>query len=154
MNHPLHASCVEKNGQGILLRGPAGSGKSSFALSLINRGFNLVGDDQIVLVKQANRLIAKPAEALKGLLEVRGLGIIELTFSDSCEIAYVIDLVPCSERMPENRHVEIDGPPIRAFSIDPQDPWAVEKVFILLHSNFQGFYEESHIPHFALAGEK
>lgn len=140
----LYASCVERDGLGILLRGHAGAGKSSFSLSLINRGLNLVGDDQVFLRNVEGKLFASPAESLKGLLEVRGVGILQLKYTPECEIAYLIDLVPGyrSERLPEMESVEIQGVPLRSFHINPMDPRAIEKVFVLLHPDFEGFYSD------------
>lgn len=144
MTTHIYASCVEKNGRGILLRGHAGAGKSSFTLSLINRGMSLVGDDQIRINNTDGKLIARPAENIKGLLEVRGIGILNLNYSESCEIVYVINLVPGyhSERLPENQEVEIQGVSIRTFNINPLDPTAIEKVLILFHPVFQDFYQK------------
>jgi HPr kinase/phosphorylase len=140
----LHASCVEKNGQGVLLRGHAGAGKSSFALSLINRGFRLVADDQVRTRTEDGLLIASPAEALKGLLEVRGIGILNFDYTSSCHVQYLIDLVPgyMSDRMPTLSHFSLSGIPIRAFQMNPMDPKSIEKVLVLFHQDFRGFYEE------------
>ena len=72
------ATCVWVDGRGVLIEGPSGSGKSSLALALIDRGGVLVGDDSVSLERDGARLIASPVPATRGLLEVRNLGIIEM----------------------------------------------------------------------------
>jgi len=70
------ATGVWVKSQGVLIEGPPGSGKSSLALALIDRGAMLVGDDGVLLERHGSRLIASPVPATSGLLEVRNLGII------------------------------------------------------------------------------
>ncbi|MCS6892498.1 MAG: serine/threonine protein kinase, partial [Rhodovarius sp.] len=70
----LHASCVALDGAGLLLLGPAGAGKSSLALRLMERGWMLVADDQVLLQAAPALLAAAPAE-LAGMIELRGLGL-------------------------------------------------------------------------------
>ena len=51
----VHATCIAIDGHGILLRGPAGSGKSDLALRAIDRGARLVADDQVVLTRHGEK---------------------------------------------------------------------------------------------------
>jgi serine kinase of HPr protein (carbohydrate metabolism regulator) len=62
----------------LLIEGPSGSGKSSLALALIDRGATLVGDDGVLLERREGRLWALPPPAIAGLLEVRNVGIVTL----------------------------------------------------------------------------
>lgn len=71
----LHASCVARGADAVLLLGPPGSGKSDLALRLIDGGWALVADDQCVLRSRGNALRAEAPAALRGMLEVRGLGV-------------------------------------------------------------------------------
>ena len=73
----IHASCAARNGNGVLLSGPPGSGKSDLLLRLLDRGFCLVADDQVEICEGA----ASPPEALAGLLEIRGLGIMRMLYT-------------------------------------------------------------------------
>ncbi|MBX9886051.1 MAG: HPr kinase/phosphatase C-terminal domain-containing protein [Novosphingobium sp.] len=75
---PYQATCVCVAGQGLLIEGPSGSGKSSLALALIDRGAALVGDDGVSLERDGTRLVASPVPATRGLIEVRNLGILEI----------------------------------------------------------------------------
>ena len=99
----IHASCVARDGAGVLLLGPPGSGKSDLALRLISRGFLLVGDDQVTIQRDTVR----PAAALAGLLEVRGLGIVRMPFAAEAKLVLMVDLAPgrspaeMTSRMPE-----------------------------------------------------
>mgnify|MGYP001404388538 CR=1 FL=1 len=82
---------MARDGAAVLVLGPPGSGKSDLALRLIGRGFTLVADDQVLLDGRAVRA----PEALRGMLEVRGLGIFErLAVADDAALALVVDLVP------------------------------------------------------------
>jgi len=75
---PHQATCVAVNGRGILIDGPPGSGKSSLALALIDRGAALVGDDGVLLERRGGRLWALPAPAIAGLLEIRNVGLAKM----------------------------------------------------------------------------
>src|SRR5580692_5015221 len=105
----VHASAVLAGRRAVLIRGPAGAGKSRLALTLIQAadsgliGFaRLVGDDRIELAVSHGRLLARPAQALAGLIEVRGLGIRRLAYEPVAVIGLVVDLaVPKAERLPE-----------------------------------------------------
>ena len=95
----IHASCVEWLGKGILIRGKSGAGKSDLALRLIDAGAVLVADDQVLL---ENKTASAP-ERLRGLLEVRGLGIVRLPFIEKTTIALTVDLCSAAEieRLPK-----------------------------------------------------
>lgn len=71
----LHGSCAAQGGEAVLFLGPPGSGKSDLVLRLIHEGWRLVADDQVALAAEAGLLRASSPPALRGMLEVRGLGI-------------------------------------------------------------------------------
>jgi HPr kinase/phosphorylase len=86
----VHGSCASRGGAAVLLLGAPGAGKSDLLLRLIGRGWDLVADDQVLLV---DRIVGVPP-ALKGLLEVRGLGIFEgLKVAEGARLALVVELV-------------------------------------------------------------
>lgn len=89
---------VSVKGRGVLIEGAPGSGKSSLALALIDRGAILVGDDGVALAAMNGRLIAGPAPATAGLLEVRNVGLVPVPFIDRAAIALVIALDPEAPR--------------------------------------------------------
>ena len=96
----IHATALVIGESGLLLRGVSGSGKSSLASSLLNeaarRGLfaRLVGDDRVGLSIVSGRLIARPHPSIAGLIERRGLGIVESAHEAACVIKLVLDLEP------------------------------------------------------------
>jgi hypothetical protein len=105
-NSTIHATGVIVGHRGILIRGPSGSGKSRLALTLLQSqgtGFvRLVGDDRLHLETLHGRLLMRPATALAGLLEVRGLGIVRLDFEPVAVAHLAIDLAaPDADRIPD-----------------------------------------------------
>lgn len=88
----------------MLLLGPPGCGKSDLVLRLMDRGWRLVADDQVSLVAEAGVLRAAPPPALRGMLEVRGLGIFrDLPVDAPAPLRLVARLVPRDTvaRLPE-----------------------------------------------------
>ena len=74
----VHASTVASEGRAVLITGPSGSGKSDLALRLLDRGFTLVSDDQTIVTRVDDRLIASAPPTIAGKLEIRGIGIVEM----------------------------------------------------------------------------
>jgi HPr kinase/phosphorylase len=129
----LHATCIAVGGKGVLLIGPPGSGKSDLALRLIDTpgagtgaevlNAQLVADDQVKLTRAGDDLDARAPEALAGLLEIRGLGLVRVDHRASIRIDLAVRLRPAREieRMPEfaaQRH-EVLGLSIPLIEIDP-----------------------------------
>ncbi len=84
----IHGSCACRAGEGVLLIGPPGAGKSDLVLRLLARGFDLVADDRVEIADG----MARPVPALTGLLEVRGLGIVRLAYVAAARLALVVEL--------------------------------------------------------------
>lgn len=102
----LHATCVARDGRGLLILGASGRGKSALALQLIAYGALLVADDRTLLRSEGDRLIATCPEALRGRIEARGLGILGAPTCDAAEIALVADLDRQeTERLPPHRRI-------------------------------------------------
>ncbi len=103
----LHANCVLLDDQGVLVRGPSGSGKSALSRALLsaasNRGWfaRLVSDDRTKLVFKNGRLIARSVDPLQGMLEIRGVGIVHVPVQQATVLRLVIDLAEEAPRMPE-----------------------------------------------------
>jgi len=74
----IHGVCVEVFGVGVLIRGQSGVGKSETALELLKRGHRLIADDAVIIRRLENRLKASCPELTKNLMEVRGLGILDI----------------------------------------------------------------------------
>jgi hypothetical protein len=129
----IHASAVLTGARAVLIRGPAGSGKSRLALNLIqaaSRGqlifARLVADDRVHIEAAHGQLIARPAAALAGLLEVRGLGIARLPYEPMAVVSWVVDLDAAAPmRMPDDAaaHAFVAGVRVRRLSVAPRcDP--------------------------------
>ena len=98
MSGVLHqATCVAIGGRGLLIEGP-GSGKSSLALALIDRGAMLVGDDGVLIERDGHALRASPAPATQGLLEVRNVGLLTFPTLADVPIALIVTLAPAAPR--------------------------------------------------------
>lgn len=110
-NHsPIHATCVAVDGQGVLIKGQSGCGKSALALQLIALGAELVSDDRTILNKVDGRLVATAPETIKGLIEARGIGILNATVVPEADICVVVDLNKVeTDRVPVERKVTILG---------------------------------------------
>ncbi len=130
----IHATAIAIDEQGILLRGPSGSGKSDLALRLIEQGAQLISDDRVELLKKGNELLAFAPQPIEGLLEVRHLGIIKLQHFGATPIKLVIDLTSPEEleRMPKEVSAEIDGIDIPLVRLSPFEHSAPAKVSLAL----------------------
>jgi HPr kinase/phosphorylase len=138
----VHGSCVALNGKGVLIRGKPGSGKSDLALRLIDQtGFGLgetlwrgqlVADDQVLLTKQEGEIIVNPPEALAGMLEIRGQGIVSLAFVGNVKLALIVDLVASTEipRMPEPHDMatELHGVVLPRLFLDARQDSAAARI--------------------------
>src|SRR5689334_113133 len=82
----VHGTSVALGGDGILLRGPSGSGKSDLALRLIDGGARLVSDDQTELRVFGEELRMTAPASIAGRLEVRGIGILHVPSAASAPL--------------------------------------------------------------------
>jgi len=114
----LHATTVAIDGRAVAIEGLSGAGKSDLALRLIDRGAMLVSDDQTLLVRVADKLHARAPATMKGRIEVRGLGIVELPFVDDVPLALVIRLGGEVMRMPDRRIRRLAGIETREIALD------------------------------------
>jgi HPr kinase/phosphorylase len=113
----------------VLIRGPAGSGKSRLALNLIQAASKgqlifarLVADDRVHVEAAHDRLIARPPAALAGLLEVRGLGIWRLAYEPIAVVSWVVDLDVAEQmRIPDDTvaHAVVAGVGLRRLAVAP-----------------------------------
>lgn len=152
LDERLHATCVAYGERAVLLMGPSGSGKSDLALRAINQPVvlpvgpgregasetaRLVADDQVVLRRDGDRLIARAPDRLAGLLEVRGLGIVRVDFVQEAEIHLVVELVArdAVERMPAAHTRSLLGRALPKIRLHPFESSAVAKLALALCGN-------------------
>ncbi|MBW8271176.1 HPr kinase/phosphorylase [Caldovatus aquaticus] len=149
----LHGSCAARDGEAVLFLGPPGSGKSDLVLRLLERpGWRLVADDQVVVTEDAGPdpadsppagergtaapaplLRVAPPPALRGLLEVRGLGLFaDLPVAEGARLRLAVDCAASRDdvpRLPEparfacGRHAL---PLVRLYALDGSTPVKVE----------------------------
>ncbi|HWK96308.1 MAG TPA: HPr kinase/phosphatase C-terminal domain-containing protein [Pseudolabrys sp.] len=133
MSTTTHASAVLIGATAVLIRGASGSGKSRLAWALINaqtqgllRFSRLVGDDRVVLEACNGHLLVRPAPALAGLIEIRGLGIRCLPCEPVAAVGLVVDLeAGDAERLPtpEASRTAISGVILPRLAVAPDaDP--------------------------------
>ena len=106
----LHATAVAINGDGVLLSGPSGSGKSDLALRLIDRGAILISDDGVLVEAGDPVPTLRTAPQIAGMIEMRGVGIVKIPFTDGVPLRLVVDLGDPPERLPsDNASIKIVG---------------------------------------------
>lgn len=133
------AGCVAIGGRGILIEGAPGTGKSSLALALVDRGAELVGDDGVLLSAEGARLVARPHPRTRGLMEVRNLGILPFPCLNAAPVALVVAFDPDAPRFIERAEsIGIAGISIPLVRIWPQDnPPAIKAELALRHYGLQ-----------------
>ncbi|MEZ5708620.1 MAG: HPr kinase/phosphatase C-terminal domain-containing protein [Blastomonas sp.] len=96
------ASAIAIGDRAMLITGPSGIGKSELTLALVDRGANLIGDDQVMLtrdeISNSGTLLASPAPNIEGQLEVRNLGILPCPSRRDVPVALVLALDPDAPR--------------------------------------------------------
>jgi serine kinase of HPr protein (carbohydrate metabolism regulator) len=139
-----HGTCIALDGRAALLRGPSRSGKSDLALRCITLGLtlgkralraDLVADDGVMVERRGRCLLVRPPDAIKGKLEVRGLGIIEVSFVPEAELVLLVPLMPFEEieRLPDPRAAEeVLGVMLPVLPVDAFEAAAPQKVLLAL----------------------
>ena len=116
----LHATAVAFGGRGLLILGRAGSGKSSLALRLMALGAGLVADDQTMLRLDAGDVLLDAPPAIAGLIEARGMGLLEAAPTGPVPLALIVDLDQTeTARLPPQRAAYVLGYPFRLLHAAP-----------------------------------
>ena len=146
----VHASAVLVGPRAVLIRGPSGSGKSRLALELIEMAgtaslpfARLVADDRAYLQDSHGRLLVRPAEALAGLIEVHGVGLMRLAHEASAVVGSVVDLAAAdAQRLPEtaSRRTQIAGIELSRLAVASQAA-ALPAVLAFIKSSANGRLE-------------
>ena len=74
----VHGELLIIYGIGVMICGESGMGKSEIALELIKRGHQLVADDRVDCYRIHNHLVGRSPQLLEGMLELRGVGVINI----------------------------------------------------------------------------
>ncbi|MGZ5938137.1 MAG: HPr kinase/phosphorylase [Rhizomicrobium sp.] len=156
----IHATCLRvaraglafraPAGAGVLLLGDSGAGKSDLALRLIGRGAQLVADDRTDLEVRRGRLVARAPRNIAGLMEIRGLGIVEMPHAASAHIALVVNLSGKVKRMPERNFFTPPKPLVLAqnarpflISLPALEESAPDKILAAVAALHHGAFRES-----------
>lgn len=114
---------------GAALSGPPGTGKSGLALALMAQGWRLVADDGALVWAGGGLLWARAPTPTRGLIEVRGLGIVSVPDRDLCRLVLAVTLTPGDpERLPGPVHTSWLDVPLAGLSVRAHDPRAPERV--------------------------
>jgi serine kinase of HPr protein (carbohydrate metabolism regulator) len=119
MTLTIHATTVAIGTKGVVITGASGTGKSDLALRLIDRGAVLVADDRTVLDVENGRLLASPPTTIAGLIEVRGIGIVDLPHIGKARVVLAVDLSANVPRMPEPSFRDFADVSVPLLTLDP-----------------------------------
>jgi serine kinase of HPr protein (carbohydrate metabolism regulator) len=129
----IHASTVASDGRAVVIAGPSASGKSDLALRLLDRGFTLVSDDQTIIKREGDRLVASAPPTIAGKLEIRGIGIVEMETVGNVPVALFVDLTSEIQRLPDDsRERPLLGVRVPLITIDAMTASAPSKVALAL----------------------
>lgn len=139
----MHGTAVQLLGarfepSAVLLRGLSGAGKSDLACRLIDAGGVLISDDQVALVRRQDKIYADCVDAIRGLLEVRGVGLLQYPVAATTRLRLVIDLVKKEEvpRLPEWGEVDILGvhiPRLKLYAFEISSCLKVARAMEVVH---------------------
>lgn len=108
--HILHANAVVFQGQGVLIKGASGQGKSGLSLQLMALGAQLVADDRTILEHSDGAVWMSAPTSLHGLIEARGVGILSAEAALRARLCAVVDLDRDEkDRLPDRREISVIG---------------------------------------------
>ncbi|HOK42507.1 MAG TPA: HPr(Ser) kinase/phosphatase [Thermoclostridium caenicola] len=106
----MHGELVEVYGEGILILGESGVGKSETALELVKRGHRLVADDLVEIRRVSSKtLVGTAPEVIRHFVEIRGIGILDVKYLygvGSVKMTESINLVVKMELWNPQKHYE------------------------------------------------
>lgn len=139
----VHATTIALEGSAAVIRGASGSGKSDLALrcmtmapnALVETPVGLVADDYTELFLDGGTLGARPPVEIANLLEVRGVGLMEIEAVRNARVALVVDLAEADaiERMPMDKaQVDLVGFTVPAIRLCAKEASAPAKLLLAL----------------------
>jgi serine kinase of HPr protein (carbohydrate metabolism regulator) len=144
----VHGTCVALGGAGALIRGSCGSGKSDLALRFLylpaerlGAAPALIADDQVILRRDGDRILASCPPRIAGKIEVRGCGIADVAGTiREAELKVVVNLDWTGDRprLPEKAEWEtVLDVPVRSVLIDPFELSAPIKLALAIQGGFE-----------------
>ena len=117
--------------RGVLIEGPSGSGKSDLALRCLSDGFRLVADDRVIVWASGGQVWGRAPDALAGLLESRGAGVLPAPAIPHARIRLAIHCLASPEaveRLPGDETLDLAGLTVPVRPLWPFDPAAPAKL--------------------------
>jgi serine kinase of HPr protein (carbohydrate metabolism regulator) len=131
----IHATAINIGGHGVVICGPSGHGKSDLALRLIDRGAILISDDRVIIEERNGQPVLQPAPNITGLIEVRGIGILEMEYARDIPLKLQVSLADISERFVESIKVtDVAGYAVHKITLSAFEASAAIKVELALKS--------------------
>jgi serine kinase of HPr protein (carbohydrate metabolism regulator) len=142
----IHATGVILGDRGVLITGPSGSGKTTLALELLRRfaadgGFaRLVCDDQIFVEALAGRLLARAVAAIRGLVEIRGVGPCVIDAEPAMTVDLMVRLVSAdaAPRIENGETVSIEGAALPCLDLAERSAHAAASAVLARLGRFGG----------------
>ncbi|MEM7745549.1 MAG: serine kinase [Pseudomonadota bacterium] len=105
-----HASAVALDGQGCLIFGAPGAGKSTLAIEMMALGATLVADDRVDLIRRGDTVWMAAPQSLAGVVEARGIGLLAVDAATEAPVSLIVDLDKTQpQRLPEKRTCDLLG---------------------------------------------
>lgn len=146
----IHACLVDIFSQGVLILGKSGIGKSETSLELIKKGHCLVSDDKVNISLVRDKLIGRAPELIMGMMEVRGIGIIDVprmfginSLKQRCRINFAIKLIPFDDKIDVERigmktdHMEILGEKLPCITLPVSAARSMAEIIEAAVTNFK-----------------
>lgn len=138
----IHASCVAVSGHGVLLLGASGAGKSDIALMLLDAGAQLVADDRTILFVRKKLLHARAPDSIKGLLEIRAVGIVHRP-SRMARVRLAVRLGKEDARLPEPHLYRQFGCEVPEIRLDPRIASTPARIRAALQAFVRGQFRDT-----------
>jgi serine kinase of HPr protein (carbohydrate metabolism regulator) len=126
----VQAACVAVNGRAVLIESRSDEARIDLVLRMIDRNAVLVADDSTICQRQDGVLLASAPVASRGRIEVRGLGVVELSYAERVPVDLLVVILDSPPRFPEDqskrRVAGIDVPVLPLTALDPAAPIKVE----------------------------
>jgi hypothetical protein len=139
----VHAGCVAIGNRGVLLLGSSGAGKSDIALQLIDGGAALVADDRTILFARNGALHARAPATIKGLIEIRGVGIVQMPVRSQVKIALAVRLGREGPRLPRPAFFRALGVQVPQIALDGKIASTAARIRAALRAHCGGLFRDT-----------
>lgn len=142
----IHASCVAIGAAGVLLLGPSGSGKSDIALQLMDDGAALVADDRTILFAEGGALHARAPATIRGLIEIRGVGIVKMRSRARVKLVLAVRLGREKTRLPRAAFYRALNAEVPQITLDARFASTPARIRAALAAHVGGLFRDTFIP--------